>query len=142
MSKKRKITELFWTEKKTAEIKMFYFFIHTKRLQQPVFTSCCSRTVITTCNCIRLLKTISLTFTGFIIYSQNNFTYFMPFHCTSPDSLYFILIQYNTIQCQSQFYLNRIDFSKNPLYFALSIADFSLIILQSFIYYFRFYIRL
>ena len=31
MSKKRKTTELFWTEKKTAEIKMFYFFIHTKK---------------------------------------------------------------------------------------------------------------
>ena len=31
MSKKRKTTELFWTEKKTAEIKMFYVFIHTKK---------------------------------------------------------------------------------------------------------------
>ena len=31
----------------------------------------------------------------------------MPFHCTSPDSLYFILIQYNV---NLNFYLNRIDF--------------------------------
>lgn len=39
MSKKRKTTELFWTEKKMAEIKMFYVFMYslTLKLNAPLF---------------------------------------------------------------------------------------------------------
>ena len=47
-------------------------------------------------------------------YNKKDFTYFMLFHCTSPDSF---LFHTYTIQSQSQFNLNKIYFScSNQIY--------------------------